>query len=276
MSRRYIQLRSLTLWQGAGEGNFYDAIMDDEFGKSLKINIEEAIRIKQERQTNRSRIAVINNLSERGLNFVNELSGYDQNDLIGLIGEIVTDDFIINLSLETIFPKWRYTGTSKSRGIDLVARERIGEEWKLMLYEAKHLHDEIRNSAEKLYNNLLRGKFENGIDEFESEKTKLNLAYVKMKLGDFIRLGEATGTDVDIVKEHWSLISVGLREDRYRINIVVLADDEYCKDETLQSIFKISNPTMEEGNHFLTLTLIKTIHLEKMTDEMCLAYVGAI
>ena len=185
--------------------------------------------------------------------------------------------FICSRSLETVFPKWRYTGTSKSRGIDLVAREKSENEWNLILYESKHIHDEIRNSENKSTIFMLRNKFENGIEEFESKKTKLNLASILIHLGDFIRIGEATGTDVSLIKDYWKLISESLKSNRYSLVVVILADDKYCNNtEHIQHMYEVSSSLKDKGNHILTLTLIESKYLEKMTDEMCCDYVGSI
>lgn len=277
LDKHYTQLQVLTLWEGSGSGCHFRMTINDGFKKLVVNLIEEARLVKQERRRNRNRRAVIKSLFERGLEIVDELPGYDETDVVGLTGEIVMGDFIVNLTLEPIFPKWRYTGTSKSSGIDLVARERSGEDWDLILYEAKHLHNEIRSAGAKLCHNLVRNRFKIGIDEFELDKTKLNLANLLMKLGDFIRLGEATGSDVSLTNEYRNLISAGLKNDRYRVNVVALVDAKYCNRLTFgQSVSNISYPLQIGESHSLTLTLIESTYLEEVTDEVCSNFVGAI
>ena len=277
MDKRYTQLRVLILWGGSGAGHQFRMTVNGEFKKFVTSQIEEARLVKRERRRNSSRSGVIRSLSERGLELVDELPGYDETDVVGLAGEIIVEDFVASLALESIFPKWQYTGTSKSSGIDLVARERSGEDWELVLYEAKHLHNEIRSAGAKLCHNLVRNKFKIGIDEFEIDKTKLNLASIMMKLGDYIRLGKATGSDVNKTKEYRDLISAGLINDRYRVNVVVLVDAKYCNKSTFQqSVSNILNPLQIGESHSLTLTLIKSTFLEYVTDEVCNSFVGAI
>jgi hypothetical protein len=277
LDKRYTQLQVFTLWEGSGAGHHFRMTISGEFKKFVTNQIEEARLVKREQRRNSSRRAVIRSLFERGLEGVDELPGYDETDMVGLAGEIITEDFVINLALEPIFPKWQYTGTSKSPGIDLVARERSGEGWELVLYEAKHLHNEIRNAGAELCHNLVRNKFKIGIDEFELDNTKLNLASIMMKLGDFIRLGKATESDVARATEYRNLISACLRNDRYRVNVVVLVDAKYCGKSTFRkSVSNISNPLQIGESHSLTLVLMESIYLEEVTDEVCSNFVGAI
>lgn len=266
----------MVLWGGSGAGHYYHMDVNGEFKLFVTDQVKEAIRVKQERRRENSRRAVVRSLLGRGLEIVDELSGYDENDLIGLIGEIVINDFVVNLGIEPILPKWRYTGTSKSSGVDLVGREKLGNAWELALYEAKHLHDEVRNTETECYT-LIRGKFKIGIDEFESEKTKLDLASILIQLGEFIRVGEATKSDTSSTKEYRDFISSSLKDDRYRVNVVALVDTMYCNETTLeQSISKISSPLEVGKNHLVLLNLIEAESLEKTTNEVCESFVGTI
>ena len=93
MIRRYNILYSQKLWQGTGEGNIYSTNINDDFHNILKINVDEVMQVRQEKRTNKSRITVIQSLSERGLHFINNLTSIDENDLVGLLGEMITNDF---------------------------------------------------------------------------------------------------------------------------------------------------------------------------------------
>jgi hypothetical protein len=266
----------MILWGGSGAGHCYQTDANGEFQIWVTNQVKEALRIKQERRKESSRRAVVKSLLERGLDIVDELSGYDENDLVGLIGEIAVNDFIANLGIEPILPKWQYTGTSKSRGIDLVAREKLGNTWELTLYEAKHLHNEVRNTETECYT-LIRGKFKIGIDEFESEKTQFDLANILIKLGKFIKLGEAIKSDTSSTKEYRDLISSSLKNDGYRLNVVALIDTKYCDKTTFeQSVSQIPSPLEVGKNHLVLLNLIEAESIEKTTDIVCENFVGAI
>jgi len=274
--KRYNELQSLVLWKGIGTGHYYHIDINGEFRIFVKNQVKEAIHVKQERIVENSRRAVLKSLRERGIEIADQLSGYDENDLIGLIGEIVINDFAVDIGIEPILPKWQYTGTSKSSGIDFVGREKHGDAWELILCEAKHLHGEVRNEEAECHT-LIRAKFRAGIDEFEDEKTKINLANIIIQLGKFIRFGEANESNTSTAKEHKDFISSSLKNDQYRVNVVALVDTEYCNETTLeQSVSKISIPLEVGKNHLVLLSLIRGESLEKTTDEVCESFVGAI
>jgi hypothetical protein len=276
LNKRYSELQSLFLWEGSGVGHYYRMDIDGEFKLFLTSQIKEAIRVKQERRRESSRRELLKSLRDRGCEIAEELPGYDENDLVGLIGEIVINDFAVNLGVEPILPKWHYTGTSKSSGIDFVGREKLGDMWELALYEAKHLHDEVRNTKTECYT-LIKGKFRIGLDEFESEKTELDLASILLQLENSIRLCKAIESDASSIQEYRAFISSSLQNNRYRLNVVALVDTEYCSETTFeQSISKMPNPLEVGKNHPVSLNLIKAKSLEKTTNEVCEIYVGTI
>jgi len=158
----------------------------------------------------------------------------------------------------------------------LIARQKQGEGWKLKLYEAKHAHNEVKDAVCECHAQL-RVRFRIGLDEFADEKTQSNIAGVLMRLGDFIRIGEAMGTDVTLVKEYWGSIREGLEHDCYSIDVVVLVDIKYCNDKTLQhSVSQISKPLDVGKNHAIRLDLVEIELLEKTTEEACEEFAGAV
>jgi len=275
LARQYTQLTTLELWNGVGTGFRYHMSCDDTFRDFVMTQMQEARRIKTSLRK-RSVREVIKNLSVRGIEIVEELVEYDASDIVGLIGEIVLEDFATNPSMEPIFPKWRIGGTSKSRGIDLVARMKMNGQWVLILCEAKHIHKAAKNSRQELRHNLIKSRFRIGLDEFENEKTKINLLNIVMGLNDIIARGEAVKLDVELAKEYRNLISMGLANDRYQINVVVLIDAKYC-DETLldRSISELPIPVEVGGNRQITLTLLESHLIEKATDGVCHNFVGS-
>lgn len=276
MDERYASLDCLTLWGGIGCGHRFHSAIDNDFRKFILNQIDEARRVRQERRKDRNLRNVIKSLSERGLEIVDKLTGYDENDVVGLTGEIVMEDFIVDLSFEPVFPKWRYSGTSKSRGIDLVARKRFGDDWELVLYEAKHLHDEIRNQRAELCHNSIRSRFKTGMEGFELDKTRFDLANILGKMGDSIRLSEAAGSDATLIREYRNLISEGLSKDSYSVNVVAFADAKHCNDTTFQrSVTEIPIPLQVGRNHSANLTLIESAHLEETTEEVYAIFAGA-
>jgi len=103
------------------------------------------------------------------------------------------------------------------------------------------------------------------------------LANIIMWLDNLIRRGEAIKLNVSLTKEYRHLISTGLINDRYQINVVVTVDAKYCDDTTFdRSISKLPNPVEVGENHQVTLILLESTLLEKATDEVCDNFVGAL
>lgn len=272
---RYATLYQLRLWEGFGSGNCVRLLFTEGIEKILMALIDEARRLKQERLRDRDLRSVVKSLTKRGIEITDELVGYDQNDIVGLIGEMIAEGFSNHLGNDSIFPKWRYSGSSKSRGIDLVARQRSDRKWQLVLYEAKYLHEEVKGMEPDLCCHRIKNRFAVGIDEFEEEKTKFDLASIVIRLGDFVRLGEAVGSDVSSTREYLELISEGLRRNEYFINVATLVDEKYCNDDTLhKSVIDIEKP-FHVGDHHPTLILIRSPNMEEVTDRLCSTYVGS-
>ena len=272
-----MELRSLKLWQGKGKGCHFDRQSNGALKNFVQNHLEEAKQVKQERRNSSSRRAVIKSLAERRLHISEKLTGYDKTDIVGLVGEIVSEDFLTSGSLEPIFLKWRYTGTSKSKGIDLVARNNPGKTVEVVLCEAKHPHDEIRDLKIERCHSLIGSKFRLGIDEFEHEKTLLNLASILIHLGTVVRLEKAISSNASLAQEHYAFISECLRKDSYCIYVLAVVDARYCNADTLdRCTIGILDPAEINSSHPVTLTLIQSGGLEQTTDEMCDSYVGAI
>ncbi|GAI15732.1 unnamed protein product, partial [marine sediment metagenome] len=95
----------------------------------IHFNLAEAQRIKNEIGKERTPYRLIEDLSLRGLKFVGEIIKIDKNDVVGLIGEILSEKYAKSQNYEVIYPKWKVSGSSKSQGIDLITRsfENISE-----------------------------------------------------------------------------------------------------------------------------------------------------
>ena len=125
-----------------------------------------------------SRKTILDRVTKRGLRFDSRSysRGSDTTELLGLIGEIIVEDFISRIGYSMFYTKWRIKGTSKSRGIDMIASD-AEEPKKIFLIEAKHIHNITDNLSY-----TIRKRFKDGIKGFDKEKTIFNLAGI---LGEF-------------------------------------------------------------------------------------------
>ena len=275
LSDNYFEKQVISHPELMGKCCSFSANSVTKFETLISDSLKEALLVRQQCRCESSRREVIKNIRDRGVSITNRLSGYDKNEVIGLIGEIVMANFVECSGSKMIYVKWREAGTSKSKGIDLIAMDADTDLSEIKLCEAKHIHSEQDMTSN--YISLLKGRFRAGLDEFESEKTQLNLSSVIMKLGKAIHVGEAAMTDQTAAKGYYTLITSSLKENRYRIRIVVLIDQKYCNTAALMdSTAQITRPLKVGKEHKIDLSLLELEALEEITKEMCEAYDGAV
>lgn len=263
--------RTFTLWNGSGKAESFFLDVDEMLRAKVHQGMQMASKRKQERVTTSSAERVLNNLARRGITFEKESLTYDEDDAIGLIGEILLTEIAIWLGYEPVFVKWRVSGTSKSRGIDLVSRKRKGPR-DLILMEAKHLHSSVKGKARGTCSSQIRTRFVDGLDEFKHERTLVNLASIIATVSLARRVGGGTASSTSHLDQVFNLLLSKLRSEDYDLEVLVFIDEKYCTDETLaESVGSIGNPT-DVGDHSACLTLLQAERLESVTEEICEQY----
>jgi hypothetical protein len=233
--------------------------------------IQMASKRKQERLTTSSTKKILSNLARRGITVEKESPTYDEDDAIGLIGEILLTEVAIWLGYEPIFVKWQVSGTSKSRGIDLVSRNRKGSRG-LVLMESKHLHSAVKGNERGACFSQIRMRFVDGLDEFRRERALINLASIIANVSRARRIQGAAGDSASVLDEVFNVLLSSLRLENYDLETHIFIDAKYCADETLsESVGSISIPT-EVGGHRVGLTLTQSEHLESLSEEICERY----
>jgi len=265
--------RALTLWNGSGRAESFFLDVDEMFRAKVHRGMQLAIKRKQERITTSSAERVLNNLARRGITFEKESLTYDEDDAIGLIGEILLTETAIWLGYEPVFIKWQFSGTSKSRGIDLISRKRKGPR-DLILMEAKHLHSGVKGSEKGTCSSQIRTRFVDSLDGFKHERALINLASIIAVVSSARRIQEAAGnSNGSTLDELFDFLLSRLREENYDLETHVFIDAKYCADETLfESVEGIDIPS-EVGDHGVSLTLMETGQLESVSEEICERYV---
>lgn len=70
-----------------------------------------------------------------------------RNDVVGLAGKILAEDILVDMGVgEPFYVKWRSSGTSVGRGVDLVFKKADS----MSANESNHLHDSIGNAREPI------------------------------------------------------------------------------------------------------------------------------
>lgn len=271
----FAQIQKLDLWDNIGAGYKFYFNITPIIAKDLFFQLDEAQRIKNQKKKENSTIRLFEALAQRGLRFVGKIITIDEDDIVGLIGEIVSEKFAESQGHEIIYPKWKISGSSKSRGIDLVVRTIQNDTWILILYESKHIHKSVKKIRTALTANRIRNRFKEGLNEFEYEKTLLTLARVLIQIRSNIRLLEAMGGNTDQISEYNSFLSESLVEELYDINVIIFVDIKHCDGNTFQeSINKIEKPNYVGRNRRISLILIESDQLEETTNKAREYYVG--
>jgi len=263
---------TLTLWNGSGRARSFLVEIDEMLRTKVHLGIQTASRTKQERLTSSSTSRILNDLSLRGITFEEKTPSYDEDDAVGLIGEILLTEIVTSLGCETVFVKWQVTGTAKSRGIDLVSSRNNNGLRDLVLMEAKHLHSAVKGRERGTCSSIIRTRFADGLDEFKHERTLVNLASIIIGISRARRVARGMNGDRARLDEVFNLLLSGLSLENYELEVFVFIDAKCCVDETLaESVAGIGTP-IEVGDHRASLTLLQTEHLKSVSEEICEHY----
>lgn len=257
----------ILIWKGSGRAQHASFTIDKKFENTLATSITTAAEYKQERTRNQNAEKILKSLSSRGFSVKEELPKYDFDDLVGLIGEMVLEEFVRRNGSELLFAKWKVSGTSKSRGIDLVARK-FSKQWTLTLFEAKHLHVAVKGKPKDRCYPEISSRFRNGLAEFEREVTVFNLSNILAKISYSIRHGRALGsedTNLTLIRD---FLSSRLRNEDYSLEVVTCIDSRYCEDVTLGKSTEHVDRPAGIGSHDTCLTLLEAERLEELSDQI--------
>jgi hypothetical protein len=129
-------VREVGVWNGAAQ--LVHIVFDTKsFFSELPVTLKEALRVRQSRLENKSVDALIAALRSRGIDIEKEKP--DRNDVVGLIGEIITAKYSERDGCRIVYAKWKVGGTSKSKGLDLISAFGEGAAATFTVLEAKHL-----------------------------------------------------------------------------------------------------------------------------------------
>jgi len=234
-------------------------------------SFDSAIRSKRERLATTTADILLKSLEKRGFALMNPLPLIDEDDIVGLIGEMLVKEIAVQRGFEPVFVKFEATGSSKSRGIDLVVR-RFDRTWELTLVEAKHLHQAVKGKSKADSPAEIRKRFNDGLDEFEHERTIANIALIIIALIHAARTARGAAAEVPGLDAKISFLIGRLMMEDYSLEVATCIDSKYCEQTTLdvatQSILKRE----EVGPHEVRFCLLKTDGLELYTSEACDEY----
>ena len=262
---------TIKLWSGSGVGRLVSISAGGELQALLDYSISLAWNFKQAKNASRNTSTMLKSLSNRGILTSEELPRYDSDDLVGLAGEVLLKAFSSFLGYEAIYTKWETNGTSKSRGIDLVARMQTGTT-KVALFEAKHLHESVKEHAPTECYASIRLKFREGLAGFDLDDTRINLAAIICKLDGNLELQRAVGGSDRRIEQIRNLLSNTLRNESYSLEVMACIDGKYCDGSTLNTSLSGVVYPQNLGTRDAGLSILKCESLEEETKGICDRY----
>src|SRR6266566_487567 len=247
---------SLDLWLGIGKARHFHCSIGSGFQNTLKHSMDEAAQIRQERRVSKTRKSLLESLRTAGISASSQTGLKDRADDIGLVGEIMVEHASTSRKYEILWPKWKVGGTSKSPGIDLVTKVPRTAGSELRLVESKHLHDEVKGKTHDACDAAIKERFKDGLEEFDQDKTTLNIAGVAAQMGATIRKGRAAGANVVIIERSRDFVSSKLAQEEYAAEVVACLDSQYCTSASLsKSTMQLQLPN-SVGRHSMNLALL--------------------
>lgn len=266
----YSELKKMKVLFGSGKGlrlQTSPRIPKQKFEEM----IIEAHKIKKERKEAKFRSGIISRMKKRGIVLPYKLSysTMDSNDIVGLIGEITTQDYVSRPEYDEVFIKWRRSGTSKSKGIDLVIHDTKNDD--LILLEAKNSHFQIAHTKAE---QVIKTKLEDALNQFEHEKTLISLTNLVSEISESRDTIRATGVDVTELDKLCKFINSKINFDSYKIHAFMIIDKNHSDDSVFTSAMSKINSSADLGtNRDILLHLIEIEDLDAMTAEILSAYV---
>jgi len=117
-------------------------IAKDDLKSLLESSILNALSIKDQKIMEKNNSFLLTYTQQNRLPSTNFSATIDYDDMMGLIGEIVSEVHHRQcMEQDPVYVKWRETGTSKSKGLDIVFHKND----QLYSIECKHPHESLNN-----------------------------------------------------------------------------------------------------------------------------------
>ena len=254
------------IWKDLARGLLHETDLSSSHD-CLNELIKFAQNTKSERLELQERKRILTRITQRRQIVLNPQlpsSALDSNDIKGLIGEIIAEDYENMNGANPIFIKWKIHGTSKSQGIDIVVSKKNNSSEELILVEAKHVHTINPN-----VNQAIKKRIEEGIDEFQVEKTLLSLLRIIEKFSESIANSRASGGSSDALEQLCNFLEDKINNRDYRIEVIACADYDDCVKLEFKSTMKKINSTTDIGNpKELVLNVFEIKNLGKISTKI--------
>lgn len=234
-------------------------IPKNELESILKESIKNALATKSTKIIEKNSSFLLNYLQKNTLPIEYFSSSFDIDDLMGIIGEIVSEIYHKQcLNEDPIYVKWKATGTSKSKGLDLIFHKNE----KLYSIECKHPHESLANQNNDKSRIILR-TINDGLNTHDDIRTKEFMVLLFRKYFEQKRLLTGSKLNTSAIDTRIQLIRSLLRKNDIIEEINLVADKIYEKDidnNSLESNLNYSKFALISKSIGVVLLLIENIH----------------
>lgn len=256
------------LWGRTCKGYLLNRQSTTALGPMLERSVEQAQKTRREALSNLTTARILETIKSDYDISLSWSFVYDRQDLVGLIGEILVEDLFQSTSVTGTIVKWKMTGTSKSKGIDLLCKVTLHSTDILLLVESKHVHEEARGRP-SFPPSILTEKFERGLSEFEEEKTLFNLANVIAKLDRSIAIDRSIRSNTQEKRVLREFIAERLCDQQYSLAVVVSIDDRFSDAALTQKATQLVHKPSWIAERTVSLAVVAFGQLELETDKLC-------
>ena len=243
-------------------------ISKSDLEEIIRDSIRKARSIKKQKSLEKNTSQILSYLQDT-IPVTNFSDALDYDDMMGLIGEIVSELHHKQcLRHDPVYVKWRDTGTSKSRGLDLVFHKNN----RLISIECKHPHESLRNHTNNALTILSR-TINRGFDRHDDYRTTEFIAKLHARYSKTKRLLDGDHSDTTELTNKMNLLRKLIKKNDLIEEVELVADKihhafDISKDLSDKIKFdKISETSKQSGVNLLLLEDIQEISEEAFNEQ---------
>ncbi len=188
--------------------------------KVLQTEFQQVLQKKNQKVSEKSSSSMIDILNSIKIPVPQTQITLDDNEITGLVGEIITEKFVIEQNIgRSFYIKWREIGTSKSKGLDIVLqRDSI-----LLIVEAKHSHKRLKSSGN--HESILASIIDNAFKRNSDFHTALSLLRLYLRLRKTVQQDDAMHLPISEHEQRADLIKTSIRNNSFLTNASLIVDE---------------------------------------------------
>ncbi len=240
-------------------------IKNSDLYNLLNSAICKALAIKKQKIEEKSSSYYIDYLQSNDIPTVEYSSKLDYDDMMGLIGEIISELHHKNCTKKVpLYIKWIETGTSKSKGLDLVFHEND----KVYSIECKHPHESLMKIDNVKLSTVVKTINNGLVDHTDIRTLEFLVRLLKRSLQEK-RFREGSQMETTDLNSKIILIENLIAKNNFVSEINIASDKKYEKDfnkDALDNNLDFKKYELISQSIIVLLNLIE--NLERISEEM--------